>query len=392
MMTAWYKRSTTAYKKNNIALVRSGQPYFSLLHQLINEARHSIHLQVYIFENDATGTGVADALVAAAKRGVQVFVLADGYASQSLSNGLVTQMESAGIRFRFFNPILRSRSFYFGRRLHHKIFVTDAQHCLVGGINIGDRYNDMGQTKAWLDFALYAEGEVAAALCRFCLKRWTRLGQNSPAYDCNPGKKITHTKKEFTGDIRIRENDWVKNKNDISSSYKQLLRSAQNEVIICCSYFLPGVIMRKVFAATVKRGVKIKVIIAGKTDVPVSKFAERWLYDWMLRNNIELYEYQPTVLHAKVGTCDDGWLTIGSYNMNQISAYASVELNLDVHNTDFVKHVKKQLQQVIDDDCVHITMENHQRAKNLLIQFGRWCAYQFVKVAISLFTFYFKRQ
>lgn len=392
MINAWYKRPNTVFKKNNIELVTSGQPYFSLLLKLINEASNSIHLQVYIFESDETGTAVAKALVAAAKRGVQVFLLADGYASQSLSDNLVTQMEAAGIRFRFFNPILKSRNFYFGRRLHHKVFVADARHCLVGGINIGDRYNDINETRAWLDFALHAEGEVAEALCKFCLKKWTRLGQNTSSYNCYPGKKMAHSKKEFSGDIRIRENDWVKNKNDISSSYKLLLRSAQEEVIICCSYFLPGVIMRKVFAATVRRGVKIKVIIAGKTDVPVSKYAERWLYDWLLRNNIELYEYQPSVLHAKVGTSDDKWLTIGSYNMNQISAYASVELNLDVHNTAFVTEVKKQLQQVIDNDCVRITTENHLRAKNIFIQFGRWCAYQFIKIAISLFTFYFKRQ
>lgn len=392
MTTAWYKRPNTVFKKNNIALVTSGQPYFSLLLKLINEASNSIHLQVYIFESDETGTAVANALVAAAKRGVQVFLLADGYASQSLSDNLVTQMEAAGIRFRFFNPILKSRNFYFGRRLHHKVFVADARHCLVGGINIGDRYNDINKTRAWLDFALHAEGEVAEALCRFCLKKWTRFVQNTSSYNCYPGKKMAHSKKEFSGDIRIRVNDWVKNKNDISSSYKLLLRSAQKEVIICCSYFLPGVIMRKVFAATVRRGVKIKVIIAGKTDVPISKYAERWLYDWLLRNNIELYEYQPTVLHAKVGTSDDNWLTIGSYNMNQISAYASVELNLDVHNTLFVTEVKKQLQQVIDNDCVRITTENHLRAKNIFIQFARWCAYQFIKIAISLFTFYFKRQ
>ncbi|HOZ78633.1 MAG TPA: phospholipase D-like domain-containing protein [Ferruginibacter sp.] len=392
MITAWYKRSTTVFKKNKIALVKSGQPYFSLLLKLINEASHSIHLQVYILESDETGTSVVNALVAAANRGVQVFVLADGYASQSLNDSLVEEMESAGIRFRFFNPILRSRNFYFGRRLHHKVFVTDAQHCLVGGINIGDRYNDVGETRAWLDFALHAEGAVAEALCKFCLKRWTRFEQHAASYDCKPGKKTATSGNEFTGEIRIRENDWVKNKNDISSSYKQLLRTAQEEVIICCSYFLPGVIIRKVFAATVRRGVTIKVIIAGKTDVPVSKYAERWLYDWMLRNNIELYEYQASVLHAKVGTCDDQWLTIGSYNMNQISAYASVELNLDVHNTDFVKDVKKQLQQVIEKDCVRITTENHLRAKNIFIQFGRWCAYQFIKIAISLFTFYFKRQ
>lgn len=391
-MIAWYKKPNSHFfKKNTVSLVKSGAEYFSLLLGLINTATQSIHLQVYIIENDATGTEVIGALIAAANRGVQVFLLADGYASQSLPATAVKQMEDAGIRFRFFAPILKSRNFYFGRRMHHKVFVVDARHCLVGGINIGDRYNDTSDSEAWLDFALYAEGEVAASLCKFCLKRWKRIGQKRPNANCNASQELDLSKKEIS-DVRIRRNDWVKNKNDISASYKQLLKTAQKEVIICCSYFLPGTIIRKVFAATAKRGVKIKVMIAGKSDVPVSKYAERWLYDWLLKNNIELYEYQPNILHAKIGICDEEWLTIGSYNVNQISAYASVELNLDVHNPDFVTDVKRQLLDIIQKDCVQVTMENHLKAKNIFIQFARWCSYQFIKIAFSLFTFYFKRQ
>lgn len=390
-MIPWYKKTKSFLKKNKVSLVKSGDEYFSLLLKLIHTAKSSIHLQVYIFENDDTGKTIARALTAAAQRGVQVFVLADGYASQSLPREWIKEMEEAGVRFRFFAPILRSRNFYFGRRMHHKVFVTDAQHCLVGGINIGDRYNDTKEGKAWLDFALYAEGEVATALCKFCLKKWTRFGKNRIRTNCIPAETAGHHKKEHS-DVRIRRNDWVKNKDEISASYKQLLKTAEKEVIICCSYFLPGMMIRNVFAATVKRGVKIKVITAGKTDVPVSKYAERWLYDWMLRNNIELYEYQPNVLHAKVGICDDTWLTIGSYNVNQISAYASVELNLDVHDSRFVHKVKKQFGEIIEKDCVHITPEKHLQAKNIFIQFGRWCAYQFIKIAVTLFTFYFKRQ
>jgi len=175
-MIAWYKRPKSHFfTKNTTALVKSGNEYFQLLLHLISKASASIHLQVYIIENDTTGKKVLDALLAAAQRGVQVFILADGYASQSLPAEVVKQLTDAGIRFRFFAPILKSRNFYFGRRMHHKVFVADGQHCLVGGINIGDRYNDTPAGAAWLDFALYAEGEVAVALCKFCLKRWKRL-------------------------------------------------------------------------------------------------------------------------------------------------------------------------------------------------------------------------
>ena len=101
---------------------------------------------------------------------------------------------------------------------------------------------------------------------------------------------------------------------------------------IMCSYFLPGKVISRLLKNASRRGVKIRVITAGPSDVMVAKYAERWMYDWLLRNKIELYEYQPNILHAKVAICDSEWLTIGSYNINNISAYASIELNVDVHN------------------------------------------------------------
>ncbi|HEX6334091.1 MAG TPA: phospholipase D-like domain-containing protein, partial [Flavisolibacter sp.] len=139
---------------NRVRLLRGGSEYFDALEELIAKAQYTIYLQVYIFDDDATGIRVGNALIEAAKRGVSVFVLADGYASQSLSRVVISSWQKAGIHFRFFEPLLRSTRFYFGRRLHHKIVVVDAQYGLVGGMNIADRYNDVGDERAWLDFAV----------------------------------------------------------------------------------------------------------------------------------------------------------------------------------------------------------------------------------------------
>jgi len=79
-------------------------------------------------------------------------------------------------------------------------------------------------------------------------------------------------------------------------------------------------------------GVIIKVVQAGISDIALSKYAERYMYRWLLRNKVEIYEYQKTVLHGKIAVCDDQWMTVGSYNVNNLSAYASIELNLDVDN------------------------------------------------------------
>ncbi len=159
---------------NKVKLVHGGGDYFSRLVQMLDQARTTIHLQTYIFEEDATGRIVADALIRAARRKVQVFVLLDGYASQDLSKNFIAELKDAGIRFRWFWPLFKSRRFYLGRRMHHKVVVADAACCLTGGVNISDRYNDIGGNKAWLDWALYVEGQAALRLHIVCNDMWRK--------------------------------------------------------------------------------------------------------------------------------------------------------------------------------------------------------------------------
>jgi len=138
--------------------------------------------------------------------------------------------------------------------------------------------------------------------------------------------------------------------------------------------------------------VKIKVITAGRSDVMLAKYAERWMYDWLLRNNIELYEYQKNILHGKIAVCDSEWMTVGSYNVNNISAHASIELNLDVKNKKIASYTETVLENIMANDCLYITKEIHARNKNLIKQFVRWFSYGFIHTLFRLFTFYFKQK
>jgi len=115
------------------------------------------------------------------------------------------------------------------------------------------------------------------------------------------------------------------------------------------------------------------------------------MYDWLLRNHVELYEYKRNILHGKIAVCDDVWMTIGSYNVNNISAYASIELNLDVYSPLFAKEVRHMLENITDDDCKLITSERHRETKNIFNQFLRWLFYQLIRITFYLFTFYFKQ-
>jgi cardiolipin synthase len=377
---------------NRVQLIRGGAEYFDVLVRLINQAKENIHLQSYIYADDKTGRLVANALKIASKRNVKVYLLVDGYASQAISKLFIHEMREAGIQFRFFNPLFKTRYFYFGRRVHHKVAVVDMKYALVGGINIADRYNDLPGKPAWLDFALYTEGEIARQLCILCWKTWkgyppnmglTACEEKETYYDIPAGDQI---------EVRMRRNDWVRHKNEISATYIEMLHNAKKEVIIVCSYFLPGKVIRRQMVNAIKRGVSVKVMVAGRSDIMTAKYAERWLYDWLLRNGIELYEYQKNILHAKLAVCDNILMTIGSYNINDISTYASIELNLDVRNPFFVQQVRLTIQDIIEKHCIRITQEQHCKTKNVLKQFVRWVSYEFIRMMFYLFTFYFKRR
>lgn len=378
---------------NRISLVQSGEDYFSLLIKLIEQATLTIHLQVYIYDDDETGKKVAEALKAAAKRGVAVYLHVDGYASQSLNRGFRKEIEEAGVYFKFFEPILKSNHFYFGRRLHQKVFVADGLYSLVGGLNIGNRYNSMPAEQPWFDVALYCEGEASYQLHLICNQMWKKRRKLKDTIE----RKVVEIfcdsiSKEERQLIRVRQNDWVKRKSEVWDTYRSLFTQSKETIIVMSSYFLPGWLLLRLLGKAVRRGVKVKVILAGKSDVALSKNAERYLYDFLLKKNIEIYEYQKAVLHAKICVCDSELVTIGSFNVNNISAYASLELNLDIKSKDFGSYVDDQLNTIISKDCLHISRKNYKSSTNIFRRLWQKICYMLVNWILTLFTFYFKQE
>jgi cardiolipin synthase len=276
--------------------------------------------------------------------------------------------------------------------MHHKVFVVDSLYSLVGGINISNNYNDTEEAPAWLDMAVHCEGEVSAMLHDTCRRMW---GKKIPADNIPPGTPEKFYKtipKEEQRQVAVSRNDWVKKKSEIWRNYANMFNHSQKEILIMCSYFLPGWAFRKQLSRAVKRGVKIRVILAGVSDIMVAKHAERFLYDWMLRNKISIYEYQETVLHAKVAMYDNEWSTVGSFNVNNISTYASLELNVDVKDPVFAGELKKKLKEIIATGCKKITEENYKSSTNIFkILWQRLC-YTFVNGMLKVFTFYFRQE
>ena len=390
-----FRRRRRAYGysvQNKIKLVRGGKPYFDQLIDMINRAQEIIQFQVYIFDYDETGKAVADALIAASKRRVQVYLMADGYASQKLPKTFIHEAEQAGIHFRFFEPLFKSRKSYFGRRMHHKVVIADNRFGLVGGVNVSNHYNDLPDQPGWLDFALFVEGEVVLELCRICEEIWNGYLPVKPVHLCNKKEIPFNIPSDQFCEVRVRRNDWISKKNQVSRSYLEMFKRAEDHIIMMSGYFLPGPIIRRNMKKAAARGVKIKLILAGISDVMVAKFAERYMYNWIFRNNIELFEYKPCVLHGKVATYDRKWATIGSYNVNIISAYASLELNMDVNNTEFAGMLDDTMEKIIQNDCIRVTEENFSTHYRIFTKIWGLICYWFVRLLFYLFTINFKQR
>jgi cardiolipin synthase len=374
------KNSTLDYLRHNkVRLVQGGKDYFTLLETMIDEAEESIYLQIYIFDEDETGKKIADALLRAVTRDVKVYMLVDAYGSQGLSRDFVKKLLNGGIFLKRFRPAFKSQWFYLGRRLHHKVAVVDSWRCTVAGLNISNRYNDTPEASAWLDWALYVEGEVAPALEEICKSRLKLRNRKASAIPSN------HKPSEHCL-VRIRVNDWLRRKRQIYDSYLQLFKEASSTMIIMSAYFLPGKQFRKRIAEAAGRGVNIKVVLTANADIFMIKYAERYIYRWLFKNKIEVYEYQKNVLHAKIAVRDGEWMTGGSYNVNNLSAFASIELNLDVNDKKFAGHVQDRLEKIIAEDCSRITEKKFNRQVNFITRIAHYGAYEIFRFLFFLST------
>jgi cardiolipin synthase len=334
---------------DSVRLVHSGEDFFCTLLSLIEKAQKRIDLQTYIFEEDETGREVAQSLLQAAARGVEVKVVVDGWGSAP-SAKLQSLFCEKGIHFRVFAPLFSYASLWVGRRLHHKIAVIDSQFTLVGGINIANKYRGMGGESPWLDFAILVEGkEIGARVQKICEMIDERLilpkikikksFENPPP---KPGKVL----------VGLRQNDWLRNKNQIARSYIHAIGHAKTSIWIVASYFLPGPKLKRALKKAARRGVNIKIILPGVSDVPLFAKATSYLYNYLHRYNIEIYEWRKSVLHAKIAVVDSKWATIGSFNLNRLSAYASVEFNIDVLNPEFARYIENFLEKQVLLGCV----------------------------------------
>ena len=367
---------------HSIELLRSGEQYFDACERVIDEAEKYIHFQTYIVDEDETGRRFVNSLIRAAERGVRVYFLLDAYGGNSFTKDLITKVEEAGILFRKFSPGLISKEFQLSLRLHHKVLLIDGEVAIIGGMNVANRYHGTPDIKEWLDFAILIKGPECAHTL-FILKRlWNKAFISRK----ERSRETVHNPRVYADAVRVKvlQNNWYKNKIEILKSYRSALKHSHERMIIFASYFLPGRNERKLLRNASRRGVDIKIVLSAESDSRIFKRATSFLYDFILRNNITIYEYIPSNLHAKVATVDGNWCTIGSYNLNHLSDYGSVETNADILDSRFAGQFEQLLQGIIENDCRQVTFREHIQGKPLLFKIIDWFSYQMIRFMMRI--------
>lgn len=302
------------------------------LHGSIAAARRSVRLESYIVAPDAAGTAVRDALAHAARRGVAVRVLVDALGTTALPSGFWQPVTDAGGEVKVFNPLTSRR---LPIRDHRKLVVVDDEISIVGGFNLSDDYAGDGVASGWADCGLVLRGPAVAGLARsfdlmfaLCdaaqpraMMARLRKGNRPPAEEIAPGTQLL-----LSGPGR-RPN-----------AFQKMLRedvARARTVRFVSAYFLPGFPMRRLLRRAAKRGARVQVIVPGKSDVVLSQRAARHLYAGLLRAGVEIWEYEPQVLHTKLFLVD-GAAYVGSSNLDTRSLHINHELMIRLTDPDVV--------------------------------------------------------
>jgi len=287
----------------------------------IAAAQKSIQLETYIYSDGKIGRQFREALLAAAHRGVRVQVLVDALGSWLLPEDYFQPLVQAGGQVRRFNPLHLWR---FGVRDHRKLLICDGAVIFIGGFNLSDEYDGDGVTRGWCDLGFQMnQPELARQLgasfhALFALADFRR----KPLARLRLFKRKRKT--EAVGNLLLSHPG--RGASPFQTALSRDLKTAR-DVRIVSAYFLPTRRLRRDLMRVVRRGGRVQLILAGKSDVLVSQLAARSLYHRLLKAGVEIYEYQPQVLHAKMILCDQ--LTyVGSSNLDIRSLSLNYELML----------------------------------------------------------------
>ncbi|HUJ15582.1 MAG TPA: cardiolipin synthase [Thermoanaerobaculia bacterium] len=338
---------------NRVEILRNGVQIFPSMLAAIRGARQTVNLEFYIYWDGEIGRQFAEALAERARAGVQVKVILDAVGSAPMSEALIEFLQRNGIDLEWYHPLRWYTISRLNHRTHRKLMVVDGTIGFTGGVGIADEWlGDADSKEHWRDTVLRVEGPIVTQLQFAFMDNWVKSrGELLTGLDYFPPVEPCGTHK-----TQVMKSSPSEGSSAVKLLYIVSIVSAVKSIYISNAYFLPDRDTRRAIETAVRRGVDVRVIVPGEhTDVPLVRQASRMQYDVLLRRGIRLFEYQPTMMHAKTMVVDGIFSTVGSSNFDDRSFRLNDEVNVNVYDEE----IGAQMTRMFFDDlakCEEVTL------------------------------------
>ncbi len=333
-------------RKNRVKLLVNGEEKFPELIQALQEAKHHIHLEYYIYEQDEIGTAIIELLIQKAREGVEVRFIYDDFGSPSIKKKIEKRMREAGVQVHPFHKVhfylLANRINY---RNHRKIIIIDGHTAFTGGINVSDKYiNNKPGKLYWRDTHLRIDGPGVYYLQYLFISDWNF---------CCP-ESLKPEQFHFVPNKVIKEDTYVQVaaigpdslQPSVLFSILQAVYLAKEEILITTPYFIPGDSILEALRIAALSGLSVKLLVPGISDSKFVNAASKSNYSDLLQAGVEIYMYQKGFVHAKTLITDGKLSIVGTANMD----LRSFELNFEVNTIIYDQRFAEQMRKVFFDD------------------------------------------
>ncbi|QHL88179.1 cardiolipin synthase [Nibribacter ruber] len=347
---------------NKVKILLNGEETFPAILEALRQARHHIHIEYYIIDDDTVGNQIKDVLIQKAREGVQVRLIYDDYGSRSIRGKYLAELLAAGVEAHPFHKVhfwlLANRLNY---RNHRKIIIIDAKTAFVGGINIADRYINSPEAKKslyWRDTHLRIDGPGIYYLQYLFFCDWNFCSSQQLAPEEH--YFITDPIEGQHCHVQIAASGPDSPTATILFSLLQSIYLAQEEVLITTPYFIPGESILNALCVAAMGGVSVKLLVPGIADSGLVNAAAWSYYDDLLLAGVEIYLYQKGFMHAKTMVIDGNMAMVGTANMDN----RSFELNFEVNAVVYDQEISQQLRSVFYQDLEQSKRINPEEWRN----------------------------
>lgn len=320
---------------NDVKVLTNGDEIFPFMLDAIHDAKQTITFETFIYWADSIGEEFADALSERARAGVKVHVLLDWLGSVKMEQKQLDKMTKAGVDIQRYHKPHWSHLPRLNNRTHRKLLIIDGKLGFTGGVGIADQWRgDAQNPNEWRDTHFQVSGPVVGQMQAVFMDNWIKAQG-----------KVLHDQKYFpalkqTGSITAQmfSSSPSGGSDSMELMYLMAITAAQDSIYLSSAYFVPDELSTKALIAAAKRGVKIRIITPGKhIDTDLVRRASRAGWGEMLKANIEIAEYSPTMYHCKILIVDSLLVSVGSTNFDNRSFRLNDEANLNIMDKDFAR-------------------------------------------------------